>query len=248
MKSGHHYGCSDECIRIPDGIARRDRIWRHCKDSRRPTISTTMSIPTSKKGVKTHRECNQSREKRRSAPSGDIPRFPMLAVDATRHVSDIFVQVNVGLALTSTFSWPTPRDGTVVPKFTRFRASLLAERFGVLPTELLLEIFSRLPIPSLLALSAPSRSLRALITEPHFLNQVLKAAVLGGSAFWILPVRTIPGEEKRAEERGVEWLGTVRGVRDGDQCFARNRFHTFPSYMHATNQTPCGIVNGSGKL
>jgi len=147
---------------------------------------------------------------------------------------------NVGCRCDQTFGplrLPTRRDGTVVPEFTKFRASLLPDRFGVLPTELLLEIFSQLPAPSLLALSAASRGLRALITEPHFLNQVFKAAVLGGSAFWILPVRTIVGEEKRAEEIGMEWLANVRGVNstviEGWRSVFYSESFPYVTFVHA---------------
>jgi hypothetical protein len=111
----------------------------------------------------------------------------------------------------------------------------LRDPFGALPTELLLVILSQLPIPSLLALSAASRNLRALITEPGFLNQVVKAAVLTGSAFWILPVKTIAGEEERAQHTAMEWLATVSSESSTFDVKSPFRSASFPyfAFVHA---------------
>jgi hypothetical protein len=117
----------------------------------------------------------------------------------------------------------------------RFPTSHLSYPFSALPTELLLDIFRQLPIHTLLTLSSASRSLRTLITEPAFLNQILKAAVLAGSAFWILPVTTIAGEEKRAWSVAMEWLATVSS--NNDVSVTESPFHSslFPyfAFVHA---------------
>ena len=117
----------------------------------------------------------------------------------------------------------------------RFPPSLLCDPFSTLPTELLFIILSQLPMPALLALSATSRILRAHITEPAFLNQAIKGSVLEGSAFWILPVSTLAGEEERARRTGMEWLATVSA--DNSSLVAKSPFHSasFPyfSFVHA---------------
>jgi hypothetical protein len=111
------------------------------------------------------------------------------------------------------------------------------DHFGALPTELLLIILRQLRIPTLLALSAASRSLRALITEPTFLNHTIKAAVLGGSAFWILPIKTIAGEEERAQRIGMEWLAAVPSENSETVCTLESPFYSasFPyvAFVHA---------------
>jgi F-box-like len=118
----------------------------------------------------------------------------------------------------------------------RILTSRLRDPFSALPTELLLLIFRQLPIPSLLALSTASRSLRALITEPGFLNQTIKAAVLAGSADWILPVTTIAGEEERACCTAIEWLATIASS-DNAALSVESPFHSplFPyfAFVHA---------------
>jgi F-box-like len=132
-------------------------------------------------------------------------------------------------------SWPSPAVASPTPTHKRFPTSSLSDPFGTLPTELLLVIFSQLPIPSLFTLSAASRNLRALITEPAFLNQTIKAAVLTGSAFWILPVKAIAGEEERARHTAMEWLATVSTKNSA--LDVKSPFHSasFPyfAFVHA---------------
>ena len=149
---------------------------------------------------------------------------------------DMYVLFSLIRALYSslTFSWPSP-TASPGPTFMAFTDSGSASPFTALPTELLILIFRELPIPALLSLSAVSRSLRALITEPTFLNQTFKAAVMGGSTFWILPVPAIADEEERARRTAMEWLSTT-----SSDCAALNvesPFHSplFPylSFIHA---------------
>ena len=132
-------------------------------------------------------------------------------------------------------SWPSPTVTSSPPKFTRFPTSPLRDPFNALPTELLLIILSQLPIPALFTLSATSRNLRTLITEPAFLNQVIKGSVLEGSGFWILPVTTVAGEEDRARCTGMEWFATVSA--DNSALVVESPFHSalFPyfSFVHA---------------
>jgi len=129
--------------------------------------------------------------------------------------------------------WPSPSD-SFTPEFMKFPASHSYNPFSVLPTELLLIITSHVPISTLLGLSATSKSLRSLITQPSFLNQASKAAVLTGSAFWILPVTTISGEEARAQRAGMEWLA----LENSDlEKFKKSPFHAprFPyfAFVHS---------------
>ena len=105
-------------------------------------------------------------------------------------------------------SWPSPTASSTCT-FTRFPTSRLSDPFSALPTELLLDILQQLPIRTLLSLSSASRNLRVLITESSFLNQTIKATVLGGSEFWILPVTTLPGEEERARQVAMNWFTTA---------------------------------------
>jgi len=109
--------------------------------------------------------------------------------------------------------WPSPAV-LPTPTFMRFPTSLLNDPFSALPVELLFDILRQLPIRALLVLSSISRNLRALLTEPAFLNQTIKVAVLWGSEFWILPVTTIAGEEERALHVAMEWLATTSSGRD----------------------------------
>ncbi|KDR71955.1 hypothetical protein GALMADRAFT_253241, partial [Galerina marginata CBS 339.88] len=131
--------------------------------------------------------------------------------------------------------WPSPSTSITPPTFMRFPASPLSQSFGAIPTELLLDIFRQIPIRSLLSLSSASRSLRTLITEPGFLNQTIKAAVLSGSEFWILPVAAIAGEQEQARNRALEWLATVSP--DHDVPITESPFHSpsFPylAFVHA---------------
>jgi hypothetical protein len=107
--------------------------------------------------------------------------------------------------------------------------------FSAFPIELLILIFSQLSIHQLLTLSAASQSLRMLITEPDFLNEMFRAAVLSGSLFWILPVATLPGEENRAHRAAMEWLAVVPSAHDS--LLAESPFHdeSFPyvAFVHA---------------
>ncbi|KDR71471.1 hypothetical protein GALMADRAFT_253776 [Galerina marginata CBS 339.88] len=113
--------------------------------------------------------------------------------------------------------WPSPTsESTPAFTFMQLVTSPLDDSnpFSALPTELLLDIFRHLPIRALFSLSSASRSLRSLITEPAFLNQVIKAAVLTGAEFWVLPVASIPGEEERARVVAMEWLSAVSPDHD----------------------------------
>ena len=119
----------------------------------------------------------------------------------------------------------------------QFPTSPLRNPFSTLPVELLFDILQQLPIRALLALSSVSRSLRALLTEPAFLNQTIKAAVLSGSEFWILPVITIAGEEERAKHVAMEWLATASSSDHDVPTSTESPFHSsaFPylAFVHA---------------
>ena len=132
-------------------------------------------------------------------------------------------------------SWPSPPTVLLIPTFMQFPTSPLSDPFGALPLELLFDILRQLPIRALLALSSVSRNLRAFLTEPAFLNQTIKVAVLSGSEFWMLPVTTIPGEEERALHVAVEWLATASS--DRDVLTTESPFHSsaFPylAFVHA---------------
>ena len=117
----------------------------------------------------------------------------------------------------------------------RFPTSPLRDPFNAFPAELLFDIFRQLPIRDLLALSSVSRNLRALLTEPAFLDQTIKVAVLWGSEFWMLPVTTIAGEEERALHVAMEWLNTASSDRDvltTDSPFHSSAF-PYLAFVHA---------------
>ena len=83
----------------------------------------------------------------------------------------------------------------------------------MLPAEILIPILAELSPISILALSSTCRSLRNIITEPLFLDRVLRDAILHGGLRWICPVATIPkSETKRARKALVGWLDGVRGT------------------------------------
>ena len=155
----------------------------------------------------------------------------MLAVNAPRYVCLSLFAYYINLL---SFSWPSPTVSPT-PTFMRFHTSPLREPFSDLPAELLFDILRQLPIRDLLALSSVSRNLRALLTEPAFLNQTIKDAVLSGSEFWILPVTTIAGEEERALHVAKEWLAAASS--DRDVLTTESPFHSsaFPylAFVHA---------------
>lgn len=93
-----------------------------------------------------------------------------------------------------TFTSYTPTQGSVMP------------RIGNLPNELLLPILHDLTLPSLLALSATCRSLRAFMTAPAFLDRVLQEAITHGSLRWLLPVDGLLDEHARASAALQTWL------------------------------------------
>ncbi|KAF8801727.1 hypothetical protein BYT27DRAFT_7197720 [Phlegmacium glaucopus] len=128
--------------------------------------------------------------------------------------------------------WPSP-NASSTPTFTQpSLTSGLSGRFLQLPTEIRLEILRELPIRNILALSSASRSLRASITEPAFLNQVIKEAMLRGSAFWILPVAAIPGEMERAWEVANQWLVMASSNRAREVQPRKSPFNS-PSFPFA---------------
>lgn len=159
----------------------------------------------------------------------------MLAFNAARYVSPIVCLIKHWLR--SAFSWPSP-NASSTPTFTQpGLTSGLSDRFLQLPTEIRLEILRELPIRDLLALSSASRSLRASITEPAFLNQVIKEAVLRGSEFWILPVAAIPGEVERAWEVANQWLVMASSNRAREVQPTKSPFNSpsfpFVAFVHA---------------
>ena len=79
-------------------------------------------------------------------------------------------------------------------------------------------ILLELSLTSVLALSSTCRSLRNLITNPLFLDRVLRDAIAHGSLRWICPVDTVPrGETRRARRAFVEWANIVKGKLDIDE-------------------------------
>ena len=75
-----------------------------------------------------------------------------------------------------------------------------------LPNELLLQILHDLSLPSILALSATCRYSHKFITEPSFLDFVVKDSILSGELRWILPVATLQPELNAAYESWRLWL------------------------------------------
>lgn len=152
----------------------------------------------------------------------------VMAVNTPRYVS--LSSSHTTLA----FSWPSPAVSPTPSTFMRFPTSPLRDPFSALPAELLFDILRQLPIRTLLAFSSVSRSLHALLT---FLNQTIKAVVLSGSEFWILPVTTKAGEEERALHVAKEWLATASPDRDVLLTTPESPFHSsaFPylAFVHA---------------
>ena len=75
-----------------------------------------------------------------------------------------------------------------------------------LPNELLLQILHGLSLPSVLALSATCRYSRKFITEPSFLDFVVKDSILNGELRWIFPVAMLQPELNAAYESWRLWL------------------------------------------
>lgn len=156
----------------------------------------------------------------------------MLAVNAPRYVRSLLFTYYLSLLFPS---WPSPPTVLPTPTFMQFPTSALSDPFSALPAELLFDILRQLPIRALLALSSVSRNLRAFLTEPAFLNQTIKVAVLSGSEFWMLPVTTIPGEVERALHVAMEWLATASSDRDvvtTDSPFYSSAF-PYLAFVHA---------------
>ncbi|PSR76742.1 hypothetical protein PHLCEN_2v8227 [Hermanssonia centrifuga] len=110
--------------------------------------------------------------------------------------------------------WPKPLeaiDTTATTVFTTLPINPISAipLIDTLPNELLLLILRELPLPSLLALSSTCRSLRALITEPSFMDCVLKEAILRGSLKWILPVSSYKDEVQSCYESLRLWHPAV---------------------------------------
>lgn len=83
------------------------------------------------------------------------------------------------------------------------------------PVELMIPILADLPLASILALSSACRYLRTLITNPFFLDRVLREALLRGSLRWILPVTAVPTKENRQARKAlVKWLRKAEGFTD----------------------------------
>ncbi len=125
--------------------------------------------------------------------------------------------------LTSTLSWPKlleAIDTTATTVFNTLPINPISAipLIDTLPNELLLLILRELPLSSLLALSSTCRSLRALITEPSFMDCVLKEAILRGSLKWILPVSSFKNEVQGCYTSLRLWLSAVSGScqSDGD--------------------------------
>lgn len=106
------------------------------------------------------------------------------------------------------FSYPEPSKESRTPAFTIYCPThdTIMPSIGTLPNELLLPILHEIPLPSLLALAATCRSLRALILEPSFLDRVLKEAIRWGSLHWLLPVDAVVHEKRRAYDALRLWF------------------------------------------
>lgn len=132
-------------------------------------------------------------------------------VHATRYVSNvshICECVDPSYQHFPLSSWPEQPKIDRTPTFSQYSPThdSAMPLIGTLPNELLLPILHDLPLPSLLALSATCRSLRTLITEPSFLDRVLKEAITRGSLRWLLPLETLLDEKKRAYDAMRLWL------------------------------------------
>lgn len=127
------------------------------------------------------------------------------------------------------YRWPTPYaiDSNLTPTFTREFAStspIPPSKIETLPNELLPPILRDLPLRSLLALSATCRSLRTLITEPSFLDVILRDSISHGELHWILPVALAQSDMAAAYEAVRLWLpeNGRPPLLDADECLSED--------------------------
>lgn len=101
----------------------------------------------------------------------------MLAVNAPRYVS-LSCSHKLYQFITFKLSWPSPTISPT-PRFMGFPTSPLRDPFSApLLSNFYLTSFGSFQFVRFLHLSSVSRNLRELLTEPAFLNQTTKVAVL----------------------------------------------------------------------
>ncbi|KAK7689851.1 hypothetical protein QCA50_006490 [Cerrena zonata] len=106
--------------------------------------------------------------------------------------------------------WPTPSEDEIRPilfqTFNSDGSEQTAPLVALLPTEIFQQILRDMSLSSLLNLSATCRMLRSVITEPSFLDLVLKEALRDGNLRWILPIESFRDEKQRAYEAVRLWI------------------------------------------
>ena len=103
--------------------------------------------------------------------------------------------------------WPRPTETPQQPCFATYTAEQnLTIGFDKLPVELLLVILNQTSFLSYLYLSSTCKFLRSLLTAPHFVDLILKEAIVRGQFRWISPVEAMPAEVDCANEIFNQWI------------------------------------------
>lgn len=85
-----------------------------------------------------------------------------------------------------------------------------------------------MPLSSLLSLSATCRILRSVITEPSFLDFVLKEALKDGNLRWILPIESFRDEKQRAYKAVRLWIPDGSSSETSIKDSTTNQEHPSP--------------------
>lgn len=116
--------------------------------------------------------------------------------------------------------WPEPLDSSALTHcYTSYSTVPVTSFISILPTELVLQILSHLPLTSVLSLSSTSKTIRNHITDTPFINQVIKEEMAeGGPLYWVHPVPDVRGEMDRARAVDKAWMQlspTPASIEDG---------------------------------
>ncbi|KAI0047359.1 hypothetical protein FA95DRAFT_1679141 [Auriscalpium vulgare] len=79
-----------------------------------------------------------------------------------------------------------------------------------LPHELFLIIVDHLHLAGFMALSATSKSVRAVLSSPHVVNRFFRSKVVSphGRLHWILPLPSVPNEVERCHSTAAKWISS----------------------------------------
>ncbi|KAI0047357.1 hypothetical protein FA95DRAFT_1606155 [Auriscalpium vulgare] len=79
-----------------------------------------------------------------------------------------------------------------------------------LPHELFLLLVDHLLVAGFMALSATSKSVRAVVSSPDVVNGFFRNRVVSphGELYWILPLRLVPNEVERCHSTAAKWISS----------------------------------------